>query len=204
MLKFINFSVKSIIIFFIVALFFLLSTLWYFSIGLPDYKKLSNYQPPISSRVYSDDGKLIAEYAIEKRLFVPYDSIPTTIINSFLSFCKGKNGVPGFTQSATGSKPELDRLYHPLAKTPTKDRTGKEVIKNVYSVSSGPSQPSMPYFIYSLGWYTNPRANFAEGTPFYYDTCKIARFLERGLGDSKRKAEVPDLELEASNKRAKK
>jgi penicillin-binding protein 1A len=59
--------------------------LWYFSIGLPDYKKLSKYQPPISSRVYSDDGKLIAEYAIEKRLFVPFESIPDTVINSFLS-----------------------------------------------------------------------------------------------------------------------
>tara|TARA_B100001248_G_scaffold260047_1_gene247343 strand:+ start:2995 stop:5301 length:2307 start_codon:yes stop_codon:yes gene_type:complete len=64
---------------------FLLSTLWYFSIGLPDYKKLSNYQPPISSRVYSEDGKLIAEYAIQKRLFVPYESIPEVVINSFLS-----------------------------------------------------------------------------------------------------------------------
>ncbi len=85
MLKYINFSIKFIIIFFIAALSFLLSTLWYFSIGLPDYKKLSNYQPPISSRVYSEDGKLIAEYAIEKRLFVPFDSIPSTIINSFLS-----------------------------------------------------------------------------------------------------------------------
>ena len=62
-----------------------ISTLWYFSIGLPDYKKLSNYQPPISSRVYSDNGKLIAEYAIEKRLFVPYESIPEKVINSFLS-----------------------------------------------------------------------------------------------------------------------
>jgi len=64
---------------------FAFSTLWYFSIGLPDYKKLSNYQPPISSRVYSDDGKLIAEYSLEKRLFIPYDSIPQKIINSFLS-----------------------------------------------------------------------------------------------------------------------
>ncbi len=85
MFKFLNFSIKFIIIFLIVILFFALSTLWYFSIGLPDYKKLSNYQPPISSRVYSSDGKLIAEYAIQKRLFVPYDSIPKKVINSFLS-----------------------------------------------------------------------------------------------------------------------
>ena len=85
MLKFLNFSTKFLIIFLIVVILFSFSTLWYFSIGLPDYKKLSNYQPPISSRVYSDDGKLIAEYALEKRLFVPYKSIPEVIIHSFLS-----------------------------------------------------------------------------------------------------------------------
>tara|TARA_B100000941_G_C28506466_1_gene557687 strand:- start:983 stop:3343 length:2361 start_codon:yes stop_codon:yes gene_type:complete len=85
MLKFLNFSVKFSIIFLLVIVFFTLSTLWYFSIGLPDYKKLSNYQPPISSRVYSADGRLIAEYAIQKRLFVPFNSIPETVVNAFLS-----------------------------------------------------------------------------------------------------------------------
>ena len=85
MLKFINFSIKFFIIFSLISLFFAFSTLWYFSIGLPDYKKLSNYQPPISSRVYSNDGKLIAEYALEKRLFIPFDSVPKKVINSFLS-----------------------------------------------------------------------------------------------------------------------
>jgi len=35
--------------------------------------------------VYSENGKLIAEYAIEKRLFVPFESIPEKVINSFLS-----------------------------------------------------------------------------------------------------------------------
>ena len=85
MQNFLNFSIKFVIIFSIIILLFAFSTLWYFSIGLPDYKKLSNYQPPISSRVYSQDGNLIAEYALEKRLFVPFDSIPKKVINSFLS-----------------------------------------------------------------------------------------------------------------------
>ena len=85
MLNFLNFSIKFLIIFLITIFLFAFSTLWYFSIGLPDYKKLSNYQPPISSRVYSENGKLIAEYAIEKRLFVPFESIPDRVINSFLS-----------------------------------------------------------------------------------------------------------------------
>ena len=34
--------------------------------------------------MYSEDGKLIAEYALQKRLFVP-ESIPEVVINSFLS-----------------------------------------------------------------------------------------------------------------------
>ena len=85
MFKFVNFSIKFFIIFIAVCLLFAFSTLWYFSIGLPDYKKLSNYQPQISSRVYSNDGRLIAEYALEKRLFIPFESVPKKVINSFLS-----------------------------------------------------------------------------------------------------------------------
>ena len=85
MFKFLNFSLKFVIIFLVIVVFFVFSTLWYFSIGLPDYKKLSNYQPPISSRVYSQDSNLIAEYAIEKRLFIPYESIPEKVVNAFLS-----------------------------------------------------------------------------------------------------------------------
>ncbi len=85
MLKFINFSIKYIIIFLAFLIFFGFSTLWYFSVGLPDYKKLSNYQPPISSRVYSENSKLIAEYALEKRLFIPYESIPEKVVSAFLS-----------------------------------------------------------------------------------------------------------------------
>jgi penicillin-binding protein 1A len=85
MLNFLNFSIKFAIISLVVVIFFVFSTLWYFSIGLPDYKKLSNYQPPISSRVYSEDRKLIAEYALEKRLFIPYESIPNKVINAFIS-----------------------------------------------------------------------------------------------------------------------
>ena len=85
MLKFLNFSLKFVIITFAILIFFVFSTLWYFSIGLPDYKKLSNYQPPISSRVYSENSKLIAEYALEKRLFIPFESIPDKVVNAFLS-----------------------------------------------------------------------------------------------------------------------
>ena len=91
-----NTLIKTAIVIVLFVFFLLFSALWYFSSGLPDYKKLETYEPPVSSRVYANNGDLIAEYAIEKRLFVPYDAIPKTIINAFLS-AEDKNffGHPG-------------------------------------------------------------------------------------------------------------
>ena len=80
-----NILIKTAIVVTLFAFFSLFSALWYFSSGLPDYKKLETYEPPVSSRVYSNNGDLIAEYAIEKRLFIPYEAIPKPIINAFLS-----------------------------------------------------------------------------------------------------------------------
>jgi len=76
---------KFIISICILGLLFLFSTLWYFSSDLPDYKILANYKPPMSSRVHSSEGQLIAEYALQKRIFIPYDFVPKKVINSFLS-----------------------------------------------------------------------------------------------------------------------
>ena len=59
--------------------------MWYYSNDLPDYKFLKNYKPPISSKLYSNDGQLLSEFSSEKRIFIPYNSIPTLVINSFLS-----------------------------------------------------------------------------------------------------------------------
>ena len=85
MFKYINYSIKLLIAAVVLSIFLAFSALWYFSSGLPDYKKLESYEPPVSSRVYASNGELIAEYALEKRLFIPYDSIPKKIINAFLS-----------------------------------------------------------------------------------------------------------------------
>jgi penicillin-binding protein 1A len=61
------------------------SVLWAYSNNIPDYKFLKNYKPPVSSKVYSGNGELVADFSQEKRIFVPYNSIPTNVINSFLS-----------------------------------------------------------------------------------------------------------------------
>jgi penicillin-binding protein 1A len=60
-------------------------TLWYFGRDLPDYQQLAHYQPPIMTRVHAGDGRLLAEYATERRIFVPIRAIPKPVINAFLS-----------------------------------------------------------------------------------------------------------------------
>ncbi len=83
-----NFIKKSLITAFAAFLLLItsiISILWIFSNELPDYKFLQNYKPPVSSKLYSGSGQLVAEFSSEKRIFVPYKSIPDTIINSFLS-----------------------------------------------------------------------------------------------------------------------
>ena len=59
--------------------------LWTYSNNIPDYKFLKNYKPPVSSKVYSGNGELVADFSKEKRIFIPYNSIPKNVINSFLS-----------------------------------------------------------------------------------------------------------------------
>lgn len=59
--------------------------LWRYGIGLPDYSQLANYEPAITTRVHAGDGRLITEFAREKRLYVPYETIPKLVINAFVS-----------------------------------------------------------------------------------------------------------------------
>ena len=84
-----NKIIKNIIIgflsFLLLSLIIVLGILWNFSNNIPDYKFLKNYKPPVSSKVYSGNGSLVADFSKEKRIFVPYRAIPKNVINSFLS-----------------------------------------------------------------------------------------------------------------------
>ncbi len=84
-----NRLIKQILIafssFLLVLSILIFGILWNFSNKIPDYKFLKNYKPPVSSKVYSGDGVLVADFSKEKRIFVPYSSIPKNVIFSFLS-----------------------------------------------------------------------------------------------------------------------
>ncbi len=71
--------------FLLIVVFIILGVLWNFSNNIPDYKFLKNYKPPVSSKVYSGNGNLVADFSKEKRIFVPYTTIPKNVVNAFLS-----------------------------------------------------------------------------------------------------------------------
>jgi penicillin-binding protein 1A len=56
-----------------------------FSADLPDVAGLQNYQPPVMSRVFAGDARLMAELATERRIFVPYAAIPDIVKSAFVS-----------------------------------------------------------------------------------------------------------------------
>ena len=53
--------------------------------GLPDFTALRNYEPPVMTRIHAGNGELMAEYARQRRLFLPIQAIPDRVKQAFLS-----------------------------------------------------------------------------------------------------------------------
>src|SRR4029077_11438053 len=85
MAKFIRFLFVCAVVLAIAGCGFAGVTIWYFGRDLPDYQQLAHYQPPITTRVHAGDGRLLAEYATERRVFVPIAAIPKQVINAFVA-----------------------------------------------------------------------------------------------------------------------
>jgi penicillin-binding protein 1A len=78
----------SVIAGFVLAVIgFIAIWLYFAALGrdVPSISKLKQYEPPITSRVHAGDGMLIAEFADEHRVFVPYESIPKHVIDAFVA-----------------------------------------------------------------------------------------------------------------------
>lgn len=74
--------------FFTGAVFGLLAVIgvfFYYSRDLPDPSSLSGYEPPIVTRLYAQDGRLMAEYATEHRLYVPLEAMPKRLTAAFVA-----------------------------------------------------------------------------------------------------------------------
>ena len=58
---------------------------WVYSRDLPSHESLAQYQPKTISRIYSSEGRIIDEFAVERRLFAPADEIPDLVKDAFIS-----------------------------------------------------------------------------------------------------------------------
>ena len=84
-LRFLGFLFTVGTILFVVGVAAVSGLLWHFSKDLPDYSQLQDYEPPVMTRVHAGDGSLVAEYARERRLYVPIQAVPKQVINGFLA-----------------------------------------------------------------------------------------------------------------------
>ena len=85
LLRFFGFLFAAGTILFVVGVAATAGLLWHFSKDLPDYSQLQDYEPPVMTRVHAGDGSLVAEYARERRLYIPIQAVPKLVINAFLA-----------------------------------------------------------------------------------------------------------------------
>ncbi|HEY1364435.1 MAG TPA: penicillin-binding protein 1A [Xanthobacteraceae bacterium] len=85
MLRFLGLVFAAGTIIFVVAVAGAAGLLWHYSQSLPDYSQLQDYEPAVMTRVHAADGSLLAEYAHERRLYIPIQAIPQRVIKAFIA-----------------------------------------------------------------------------------------------------------------------
>ncbi|GJD92118.1 Penicillin-binding protein 1A [Methylobacterium hispanicum] len=84
-LRFFGFLFSACAVLFVVAAAAGAYFYWTYSQDLPDHAALANYEPPVMTRVHAADGSLLAEYARERRLYLPIQAMPKVVVAAFLS-----------------------------------------------------------------------------------------------------------------------
>jgi penicillin-binding protein 1A len=85
LLSFLGFCFTTFVLLFVAGSAAAGYLIWQVSGDLPDYESLSKYEPPVMTRMHAHDGSLIAEFAHERRIFVPINAIPKRVRNAFIS-----------------------------------------------------------------------------------------------------------------------
>src|SRR5215467_14601167 len=85
LVRFVGFLFAAGTVVFLVGVAGLAGLIWHFSKDLPDYSQLQDYEPPVMTRVHAADGQLLAEYAKERRIYLPIQAVPKLVINAFIS-----------------------------------------------------------------------------------------------------------------------
>src|SRR5271169_3161307 len=85
LVRFMGFLFAAGTVVFLVGVAAVAGLIWHFSKDLPDYSQLQDYEPPVMTRVHAADGSLLAEYAKERRLYLPIQAIPKLVTNAFVA-----------------------------------------------------------------------------------------------------------------------
>ena len=85
LLRFFGFLFAASMIVFVAVAGAAAFVLWKVSKDLPDYEVLAKYEPPVMTRIHANDGNLIAEFARERRIYVPFSAIPDRVTEAFIS-----------------------------------------------------------------------------------------------------------------------
>jgi penicillin-binding protein 1A len=85
LLRFVGLLFAAGTIVFVVGVGAAAGLLWHYSKDLPDYSQLQDYEPAVMTRVHASDGSLLAEYARERRLYLPVQAVPKLVTNAFIA-----------------------------------------------------------------------------------------------------------------------
>jgi penicillin-binding protein 1A len=85
MLRFLGYLFTAGFIIFIAGAVGAAYVIWDSSRGLPDYRQLAQYEPAVMTRIHAADGSLLAEYAQQRRLFIPIGQVPKRLVEAFIS-----------------------------------------------------------------------------------------------------------------------
>ncbi len=80
-----KFGFKLGLLGFITGAMLITVVLFYFSKQVPDFRTLADYKPSLVTKIFADDGTILAEYAKERRIYTPISEIPRSVINAFLA-----------------------------------------------------------------------------------------------------------------------
>jgi penicillin-binding protein 1A len=115
---------------------------YHFGKGLPEYTQLGDYNPPVVTRIHAGDGRLMSEFAREKRVFIPIEAMPKKIIKAFLSaedktfYTHHGIDIPGILRAAVTNLKRINSDRRPIgASTITQQVAKNFLLTNEVSIT---------------------------------------------------------------------
>jgi penicillin-binding protein 1A len=134
LLSFLGFAFASGVVLFLVGAAVGGYFLWQATSDLPSYDSLAKYEPPVMTRIHAHNGSLISEYAHERRIFVPINTVPKLLIAAYVSAEDKRffehNGLDFFGIARAGSRFILDKLQGRRRRAEGASTITQQVAKN--------------------------------------------------------------------------